>query len=234
MTDVARLVAFIDDTFAIVRSDLGATLRQLEQWTAGFKSAASGAPPPTANGSTGDQSVKLTTVEAGAMRPDEARRAVERVQALVARLVADLAAIRVDVHGDSLPPPADRLASRLAFIQWHVNQLARDPHIHRSCIGRLDDVSRRVVELHQITTTYRPAPPSTRPINCCHAHEAAGLDAEISSTYRRLHLCRWCGDFRNTYGVNPPPKLVRLNSRGITVTTTMVRAAGIRRRAIGA
>jgi hypothetical protein len=228
MTDVRRLVTFIDDTFAIVRRDLGAALRQLDEWTGGFSSAASGAPPATASGHTGDQSIRLTSVEAGAMRPDEARQAINRANALVARLVVDVTTIRRDVHGDGLPDPADALPSRLAFIQWHINRLIEAPTAHRSAIGRIDDVQRRVTELHQITTTYRPAQRNTKPINACHAHEAADLDAEICSSYRRLHLCRWCGDFRTAHGVNPPVRLVRLHDRGISMSTSMLRSAGVR------
>ena len=71
-------------------------------------------------------------------------------------------------------------------------------------------------------------PPERHQPDGCHAHKAAELSADIDPNYRRLHLCRWCGDFRKLHNRNPPPKLVKLHDRGIRMTASLLRSAGIR------
>ena len=172
--------------------------------------------------------VALTKVEADAERPDEARRMLVRCYVIVDRLVADLGDLADSLGGETLPTPEERVAARLAFVQWQINKIVRLRTVPRSGVGRLESSVRLVNELASICATYRPAPKQVRPVDVCHAHDAAGLDSAIDSKYRRWHLCRWCGDFRSTHGVNPPPKLVRLHDRGISMSTSLLRSAGIR------
>jgi hypothetical protein len=241
MTNVRRLVTHLDETFAVCRSELGVTIRQLHEWTGEFPASTSGAGPSAASGRLPDvevdaagrplpveQPVVLTKVEADAENPDEARRALVRCYVLVDRLVVELGELGDGMGGETLPHPVERLAARLAFVQWQVNKIVTAPSLPRSGVGRLESSVRLVNELAGICATYRPAPKQVRPVDVCHAHEKAGLDSAIDSSYRRWHLCRWCGDFRTTHGVNPPPKLVRLHDRGISMSTSLLRAAGIR------
>lgn len=239
MTDIRRLVLHLDETFAVCRSELGATIRQLHEWTGEFPASTSGAGPSHGTGGFGHdpevdgdgnpvEPVALTKVEADADRPDEARRMLVRCYVIIDRLVADLGDLADSLGGESLPHPEERVAARLAFVQWQINKIVRLRTVPRSGVGRLESSVRLVNELASICGTYRPAPTRVRPVDVCHAHDAAGLDSAIDSKYRRWHLCRWCGDFRTTHGVNPPPKLVSLHDRGISMSTSLLRSAGIR------
>jgi hypothetical protein len=239
MTDIRRLVLHLDETFAVCRSELGATIRQLHEWTGEFPASTSGAGPAQASGISDPEldadgnpveveRVALTKVEADAERPDEARRMLVRCYVIVDRLVADLGDLADSLGGETLPTPEERVAARLAFVQWQINKIVRLRTVPRSGVTSLESCVRLVNELASICSTYRPAPKQVRPVDVCHAHDAAGLDSAIDSKYRRWHLCRWCGDFRSTHGVNPPPKLVRLHDRGISMSTSLLRSAGIR------
>lgn len=230
MTDVRRLVSHLDETFAVCRVELGGTVRQLHEWTGEFPASASGAAPAEATGhveSDDEVQVRLTKVESDALNPDEARRALVRCYVLVDKLVVELGDLGDSLGGDVLPSPPERLAARLAFVQWQINKVVSS-RLPKSSAHRLEHAVRSVNELAGICSTYRPAPARTRPVDVCHAHDAAGLDSSIDSSYRRWHLCRWCGDFRTTHGVNPPAKLVRLHDRGISMSTSLLRSAGIR------
>ena len=239
MTDIRRLVLHLDETFAVCRSELGVTIRQLHEWTGEFPASTSGAGPAQASGTSDPEldadgnpveveRVALTKVEADAERPDEARRMLVRCYVIVDRLVVDLGDLADSLGGETLPHPEERVAARLAFVQWQINKIVRLRTVPRSGVGRLESCVRLVNELASICSTYRPAPKQVRPVDVCHAHDAAGLDSAIDSKYRRWHLCRWCGDFRSTHGVNPPPKLVKLHDRGISMSTSLLRSAGIR------
>ena len=229
MTDIRRLVLHLDETFAVCRSELGATIRQLHEWTGEFPASTSGAGPAHAS-ATSDPELDAdgNPVEVDAERPDEARRMLVRCYVIVDRLVVDLGDLADSLGGETLPHPEERVAARLAFVQWQINKIVRLRTVPRSGVGRLESCVRLVNELASICSTYRPAPKQVRPVDVCHAHDAAGLDSAIDSKYRRWHLCRWCGDFRSTHGVNPPPKLVKLHDRGISMSTSLLRSAGIR------
>jgi hypothetical protein len=239
MTDIRRLVLHLDETFAVCRAELGGTIRQLHAWTGEFPASTSGAGPADGSGRcVGDvdadgnpvevERVVLTKVEADAANPDEARRMLVRCYVIVDKLVVELGDLGDSLGGETLEHPAERLPARLAFVQWQINKIVRLRTVPRSGVGRLESSLRLVNELASICSTYRPAPKQVRPVDVCHAHDAAGLDSAIDSKYRRWHLCRWCGDFRSTHGVNPPAKLVRLHDRGISMSTSLLRSAGIK------
>lgn len=230
MTTARQYLDRIDDTFATIRSNLGATIRQLHEWTGEFPASTIGAAPPSGPASDYDRDdaeAALSKFEADALTPDAARRALVRCYELVDRLVADLGDLGDSCGAECLPSPVERLAPRLAFIQWQVNKLSAIRTHPRSSITRLETVWHRIDELAAICDNHRPAP-DAKPVDNCHAHDAAGLTASIDKHHRRTHLCRWCGEFRKMHDVNPPPKLVRLHDRGIHMTASLLLAAGIR------
>ena len=242
MTDIRRLVMHLDETFAVCRTELGATIRQLHEWTGEFPASTTGAGPASGNhdpeldadgNPVDDDDVVLTKVEADADRPDKARRALVRCYVIVDRLVVELGDLGDQLGGETLPHPEERIAARLAFLQWQINKIIRLRTVPRSSVARLESSVRLVNELASICSTYHPAPKQVRPVDVCHAHDAAGLDSSIDSSYRRWHLCRWCGDFRMTHGVNPPPKLVKLHDRGVSMSTSLLRSSGIVRKPAG-
>jgi hypothetical protein len=50
MMDTRRLVLHLDEVFAVCRSELGATIRQLHEWTGEFPASTSGAAPADGSG----------------------------------------------------------------------------------------------------------------------------------------------------------------------------------------
>jgi hypothetical protein len=230
MTDITRLIAHLDDTLSShVVTKLGATIRQLHEWTGEFPASTSDAPPDSSPASTEgpETRVKLTKVESDAANPDEARRALVRIYIIIDALVLDTERLARAAHVGAIPAPDDRLAARLAYIVWQVNQCVRVTP-PKTETDRAQTAVAHVNELAGICERYRPPMARTKPVDVCHAHDRANLESGIDSKYRRWHLCRWCGDFRMTHGVNPPPKLVRLHDRGISMTTSLLRSAGVR------
>ena len=230
MTDLYRLARHLDETFTDIRRDINATIRQLDEWTGEFPASTSGAPPAEATGTSfdiDDDPVKLTKVEADADRPDRARLAMVRTFELVDLLVIDATLLGNSLGGDVLPAPVERMSARLAFIQWQMNKV-RAGRLHKKQTGRLEHAAGLGNELWSICTTYRPAPELTLRIDICHAHERAGGDSSIDARYRRQHLCRWCGEFRALYGINPPPKAVKMHDKGQKVTPAVLRQFGVR------
>lgn len=219
MTSTSRLVEHLVEVWPDVVSNARASVRQLHVWTGGFRSSTVGAsttssPPPAGQ----------TTSE---LPMDRARRDLARIFELVDLLVVQLGDLGDALGGERLPSPSHRLEARLAFVQWQINKLA-DRRVPAARVDVLEVAVREVNELDRIVKNAAPAPGRVRPVDVCHAHDKAGLDATIDSKYRRWQLCRWCGDFRTTHGVHPPVKLVRLHDRGISMSTSLLRAAGIR------
>ena len=230
MSDVRRLVDHLRDTVDVVISSMGPAVVQLQEWSGEFRSSTSDAPPDCSPGSLepAETRVRLTKVEADAANPDEARRKLVRAYVLVDDLVLDSERLSRSTGSAAIPAPDHRLAARLAFIAWHVNRCIEITP-PSSETGRVEHAVRSANELAGICSSYQPPSGEVKRVDVCHAHEVAGGDAAIDAkNYRRWHLCRWCGDFRTLHGVNPPAKLVRLHDRGVKITTSMLRSAGIK------
>lgn len=217
MTDRRRIAAHIDHLVtAIIVPGYGRTRRQLHEWTGGHRSAVIGASPPTGGGH-GDRP--------SGPPPDRARHLLEEMSTKLDALVTIGRHAVANVDGVVTPDPGPRDPARLAMLAWLALRLTRD---HRDIpAGDLERMMRLADRLASICQLYQP-PASTRIVNACHAHESANLETEVDPHYRREHLCRWCGDFRRTHGVNPPAALVRLHDRGIKMTATILRRHGIR------
>jgi len=185
----AELLALLDQTFAVVNGTARSTVRHLHTWTAGFPATTSGAPPSAA------ASVTVDSTEPGA---DAATRKLRRIFALVDELV-------VYLDDDTLPPPARRLESQLAYVTWHINRLTAAPHP-----GQIKHALRLVIELEALVTTNQPPVTDTNgvPAGGCVAHARAGQWASIDARYTRHELCRRCGEFRHLHRQLPPPRLV--------------------------
>jgi hypothetical protein len=195
---------------------------QLEEWAGDYKSHTIGASPPSADPPLSDE--QQDARDRQAVRPDDAQRTLDRMRFTLDYCATTGREIWADFDGVSIPTPADSDAARLAVMMWAARRAARDrQNAPAAIIGSFD---RHLTMLHGICARYQPPKVPERFVDICHAHEAAGLEAGIE--YRRLHLCRWCGDFRALHGVNPPPKLVRLHDRGISMSTSLLRSAGIR------
>lgn len=230
MTDIRRSVKHLRSTIDDIIATMGPAVVQLHEWSGEFPASTSDAPPDTSPASLEDAStrVRLTKVEADAINPDEARRKLVRAYVLVDELVLDVERLSRSTGLASIPAPDHRLAARLAFVAWHANQCIRVTP-PGSETGRVEHAARAANELAGICSTYQPPAADTKQVDVCHAHDVAGGDAAIDpKNYRRWHLCRWCGDFRTLHGVNPPAKLVRLHDRGVKITTSMLRSAGVR------
>lgn len=159
---------------------------------------------------------------------DEARAASRRIHVLSREIASKALTLAYVTEAETLPPPVERLEARLAFAQWHVNQLRRRRSIDRTHRKAVNHLVRLVDELAGICTTYAPARAEDKRIDICQAHDRAGSDAKIDAHYRREHLCRWCGDFRKQHGRNPPTAIVKLHDRGVKITATILRNNGIK------
>jgi hypothetical protein len=221
MTNTRRLLTHLDETFVQVREGLGSTIDQLHEWTGEFRSTCAGASPASgppmvrdekddADDPKGDR-VVLTKVESDALAPDGAKRALARCYEIVDLLVVECGDLGDLLGGEVLPYPVERLAPRLAFVQWQINKTVRAGQVPSSGVGRLEKAVRLVNELHKITVAYRPpADSSAAPAGGCVAHARAGVWEPVDDRYRRPELCRKCGDFQHQFGQLPPPKLVKL------------------------
>jgi hypothetical protein len=231
VTTIAQYVKHLDSTYRRdVTPRLGSTIRQLHEWTGEYRSTTVGAAPDSSPAPLNDQSdtVTLSKLEQGALEPDEARRSLVRIYVVVDTLVdvSEYLAERVDA--EPISRPDDRMNSKLVYIAWQFAEI-RQTLPPTSEMQHVKTSSHLVDELANMCDRYRPV---TRPvlIDICHAHEVAGGDATIDAHYRKQHLCRWCGDFRAMHGVNPPPQLVRLHDRGLKITTSMLRSAGVKQK----
>jgi len=128
--------------------------------------------------------------------------------------------------GEHIPQPAERLPARLAFIQWQLNKMIAG-HVDRSQVDRLNKAMLYVDELATICSNAQRVE-TVSAIRVCRCHERAGLIADVESPYVKMFSCRFCGDFRRLHGVDPPANLIRLHDRGISMTTSLLREAGIR------
>ena len=157
------------------------------------------------------------------------RRALVTIYESLDILILETERVARSVNAEMIPTPDHRLQSKLAYVGWQVNQFRRTLPA-KSETERLKHIAKLVDELANLCDRFRPPSVRTKPIDVCHAHVRAELETGIDSKYRRWHLCRWCGDFRMTHGVNPPAKLVRLHDRGVQMTTSLLRSAGIVRK----
>lgn len=214
MTDTRRLVAHLDATFGACLSGLGATIDQLHEWTGEYPATCVGAGPDTSAATPNDQHeherVSLTKVEADALAPDQAKRAIARCYQIVDQLVSETGSLGKLLGGGQIPLPVERLAPRLAYVQWQISQ-ATTPPIPAQGTRHLVAAARLANELHGIVHTYRPpAKVSGAPAGGCMSHARAGIWEAVDDRYRRHDLCRRCGDFKHQFAQLPPPKLVKM------------------------
>lgn len=217
MTDIARLIAHLDDTLSNhVTPKLSATIRQLHEWTGEFPASTSDAPPDSSPASSepDEVRVRLTKVEADADNPDKARRALVRIYVIVDALVLDVDRIARAAHVVAIPPPDHRLASRLAWIGWHVHQCVTTTP-PKSETGRVQHAVAHANELAGICERYRPPKVPEKWEAQCVAHQRAGLHANIDPRYSKRSLCGPCGNWcRDTGQVAVPVEIVRMLDKG--------------------
>jgi hypothetical protein len=217
MTDITRLIAHLDDTLSShVVTKLGATIRQLHDWTGEFPASTSDAPPDSSPASTEgpETRVKLTKVESDAANPDEARRALVRIYVIVDALVLDTERLARAAHVGAIPAPDDRLAARLAYIAWQVNQCVRVTP-PKTETDRAQTAVAHANELAGICERYRPPKVPEKWEAQCVSHQRAGLHANIDSRYSKRQLCGPCGNWcRDTGQVAVPVEIVRMLDKG--------------------
>lgn len=224
----SKRVAYVDNLATDIVRNYRPARRQLEEWMGGHRSTVIGASPPTGGGPRewyeGDEDVALTTVERQAMTRDHATRIHAALRRSLER-AADEGRWLWQRVGHDIPDPVGTDTARLAVMMWAARHIARHPRLVGS-----RDIERFVRQLERLDDLCRIhlPPPAATIVDCCHAHQAARLEEPVAPSYRRHHLCRWCGEFRATYGVNPTPNLVRLHDRGIKITTSIVRREGIK------
>lgn len=220
-----KRVAYIDGLAVDIVSNYRPARRQLEEWAGGHRSAVIGASAPTGRAPiNAEPVVELTSVERQALGYDRASRNLELLRHGLERTASEGRWLWQRV-GHVIPDPVDTDAARMAVMMWAARHIGRHPN----AVGSRD-VRRFVRQLEHLDSMCRihMPPPATIIVDCCHAHQSAHLEESVAANYRRQHLCRWCGDFRATYGVNPTPNLVRLHDRGIKITSTIVRREGIK------
>jgi hypothetical protein len=215
VTTIRQLVTHLDSTLSVhVSPRLGSTIRQLHDWTGEFSATASGAPPDTSPASTSDEvRVKLTKVEADALEPDEARRALVRIYVILDTLVTDCGCLAASVQADVLPPPDHRYTSKLAHVQWQVNQIKATPPA-KAETKRLTASMRLVEELANLCDRYRPCPPSLPVELLCVSHRTIGARVPIDSRHTSRRMCSACGQWCLDMGQDTiPADIVRLLDR---------------------
>jgi len=226
MTITARMADDLNHLALGVVNNYHHARRQLEEWTGEYPASTIGAAPPTSRSEPSDDDpVSLTTVERQALTQDAAANTLasmrERlsVMATVGRTVWGI------IDGAPIPQPANTEAAHLAVMMWTVRRIGRDRRA--LTLGQIQPFPAHLRWLEATCRIHMP-PPKTTIVDCCHAHAAANLEAEVSRNFRRHHLCDWCGKFRAIHSVNPPPDIVRLHDRGIKMSATILRRAGIK------
>lgn len=212
-----KLVDRLDAIACEIIDNYSPAIRQLHEWVGGYPASTIGASPPTGPTPTDDDTSDTRT--------DTATRTITRMQTLLTRLAETGRTMWAEHDGHPIPEPADTDPARLAVMMWTVRRTQRDPKALST--KKLESYGRRMQALADLCHIHQPPEPPVI-IDCCHAHKTADLEAAIDPHYRRWHLCRWCGDFRTLHRINPPPKLVRLHDRGVRMTTTLLRSAGVR------
>ena len=226
MTISQRMADDLDALALSVVKNYHHARRQLEAWTGEYPASTIGAAPSTSRSEPSDDvTVPLTTVERQAISHDLAANTL----AMMTQRLADMAdtgrATWADIDGVAMPTPADTDAAHMAVMMWTVRRCVRDRHA--VTLGRLGPFVGNLRWLEATCRIHLP-PPATIIVDCCHAHAAAKLESEVDGRFRRHHLCGWCGKFRALHGVNPPPELVRLHDRGIKMSATILRRAGVK------
>ena len=207
--NLTRAVADLQRTATLI----GPAVRQLHEWTGGYASTCLGASPPSGP-SDGDPP---------ALPDDPALRELDRIRTLVARLTATITTLNHPLTPPTFraPDESDRHAAAVSWCLQALNaaQIGTQTPIRGIC----DDARALAIT---VANVHPPAAPTI--VDNCHAHQRAGLAAAVDPSYRRHYLCRWCGDFRSTYGTPPPPKVVTLHDRGIRMTPSILKRHGIR------
>lgn len=226
MTISQRMVDDLDQLALSVVKNYRPARRQLEEWTGEYPASTIGASAPTGrHDPRPDDDVTLTSVERQADSHDLAANTLAAMTERLASMAATGRNVWAAIDGAAIPAPADTDAARLAVMTWTVRRCVKDRHaVTLGALGAF------VGDLRWMEATCRIhlPPPATVIVDCCHAHAAAKLEAEVDKRYRRHHLCAWCWGFRQIHGVNPPPELVRLHDRGVKMSATILRRHGIR------
>jgi hypothetical protein len=226
VTITQRMAKHLDDLALEIMGNYRPARRQLEQWTGEYRSSVIGAAPDSSPPAFRDETaVELTSVERQALRPDKATYTLEQMHSTLVRVAGDGRSMWGRIDGTPIPEPANTDAALLAVMMWAVRRADKDRNAVSS--ATLRPMRGSMTYLAGLCKIHLP-PPATKIADACHAHAAAGLDAEISPNFRRLHLCEWCGRFRANEGVNPIPALVRLHDRGIKITPAIKRRHGVK------
>jgi len=222
----AKFANNLDTAVLDVISNYNPARRQLEQWTGEYRAATIGASAPTSRSDPFEKDhVSLTTVERQALIKDKAQLTLMQMETRLIHLSDTGRYLWADIDGTPIQEPTDT-AARLAVTLWTVRRCINNRHaVNRH---QLNSFRINLEWLQDTCNMHLPPPATTTIIHCCHAHQAAGLESEINPHFRRHHLCRWCGRFRASHGVNPPPMLVKLHDRGIKVTSSHIRRAGVK------
>jgi hypothetical protein len=225
VTITPEMVKHLDTLATEIMGNYRPARHQLEEWTATHKSAVIGASPPEGHHDIDpEEAVHLTTVERQALSYDRAGVMLDRLHHSLATVAHKGRDVWATVDGTAIPEPAPTDAALLAVMMWATRRADRDRNLMTDT--KIDGLRVTMVHLAGLCAIHLPPPP-TKIVDCCHAHSAAGLEAEVDPRYRRLHLCDWCYRFRLVHHVNPPPRLVKLHDRGIKMSATILRREGI-------
>ena len=231
MTPAAYLTEITND-LAHCRTRVGPAVRQLHEWCGGYARSVIGANPNTAGTSSSTPGDTGTSIPV-----DKHRQDLDRLTTNLADIAQRIYALCKADNAPKVSAEPDKAAAIL--VGWCLVELsAYEPvaapgstHVDYDALRRQETALRA---LSKLTRRARIAVDNAKPpervtiVDNCHAHQAADLEAPISPNYRKWHLCRWCGDFRAHHGVRPPVKLVKLHDRGIRITTSHLRNAGVK------
>ena len=78
--------------------------------------------------------------------------------------------------------------------------------------ARVDKLSRAVMTVRCLVDVWQP--PRSKVPTGCRLHRAAGDHVEVARHHRGAGLCRRCGTFRQLYGADPTPAVLRAWSKG--------------------
>lgn len=235
MTITARMAKHLDDLATEIMGNYRPARRQLEQWTGEYRSAVIGAAPDSSPPSIDQvENVHLTTVERQALSKDKATYTLEQMHSTLVRAAGDGRSMWGRIDGVMIPEPANTDPSQLAVMMWAVMRcqplrLNGQPNPDASLVSaaKVRPLQQSMTLLAGLCKIHLPPPPR-KITDCCHAHAAAGLEAEISPNFRRFHLCEWCGRQRSMDGTNPVPAIVRMHDRGIKITPAIKRRHGVK------